>query len=94
MTSADSTRRAFLADAGRAVASGWLALPLVAALAGSAIALPGKNTVKSNDIARNAVKGKDIATGAVKPADLDLVKVDGEAGPQVTACGPHWRVVL
>ena len=63
-------------------------IALVAALAGSAMALPGKNTVKSNDIARNAVKGKDIATGAVKPADLDLVKVDGEAGPQVTASGP------
>jgi hypothetical protein len=33
MTSVYSTRRTFLVDAGRAVTSGWLALPLVAALA-------------------------------------------------------------
>ena len=36
---------------------------LVAALGGSAVALQGKNSVKSNDIAPGAVKGKDIATG-------------------------------
>ena len=63
-------------------------IALVAALSGAAIALPGKNSVKSNDIKRGAVKGTDIATGAVKPADLDLIKVDGEAGPLVTASGP------
>jgi hypothetical protein len=61
---------------------------LVMALGGSALALPGKNSVKSNDIAANAVKGKDIATGAVKPQDLDLIKVDGEAGPLPTASVP------
>ena len=61
---------------------------LVAALAGSAVALQGKNSVKSNDIAPSAVKGKDIATGAVKPADLDLIKVDGEVGPLPTASVP------
>lgn len=61
---------------------------LVAALTGSAVALQGKNSVKSNDIAPNAVKGKDIASQAVKPADLDLIKVDGEAGPVSTTSGP------
>ena len=63
-------------------------IALVAALGGSAVALQGKNSVKSNDIAPNAVKGKDIATGAVKPADLDDLEVDGEAGPLPTASVP------
>jgi hypothetical protein len=71
---------------------------LVAALAGSAIALPGRNTVHSDDIARGAVKGKDIAKAAIKtgkiknsqvtPLKLDLVKVDGVAGPLPTASAP------
>lgn len=63
-------------------------IALVAALGGSAIALQGKNSVKSNDIAPGAVKGKDIAVGAVKPPKLDLIKVDGEAGPLPTASVP------
>jgi hypothetical protein len=61
---------------------------LVAALTGSAVALQGKNSVKSNDIAPKAVKGKDIAGEAVKPPKLDLIKVDGEAGPLPTASVP------
>ena len=63
-------------------------LALIAGLTGSAVALQGKNSVKSNDIASGAVKGKDIATGAVKPPKLDLIKVDGEAGPFPTASIP------
>jgi len=63
-------------------------IALVAALAGSALALPGSNSVKSNDIKRDAVKGTDIAPGAVKPSDLDLIKVDGEPGPLPTASVP------
>ena len=58
---------------------------LVAALTGSAVALQGKNSVKSNDIAPGAVKGKDIAKQAVKPPKLNLIKVDGETGPLPTA---------
>jgi hypothetical protein len=68
---------------------------LVAALTGSAVALQGKNSVKSNDIAPDAVRGKDIASDAVKTRHvrdgkvtapkLDLIKVDGEAGPLPTA---------
>jgi hypothetical protein len=63
-------------------------IALVLALGGSALALPGTNSVKSNDIAKSAVKGTDIAAGAVKPADLDLVKVDGDVGPYITTSGP------
>ncbi len=61
---------------------------LVAALTGSAVALQGKNSVKSNDIAPNAVKSSDIAAQAVKPADLNLIEVDGETGPLSTTSGP------
>ena len=58
---------------------------LIAALSGTALALPGKNSVKSSDIAAGAVKGRDIAKQAVKPPKLDLIKVDGETGPFPTA---------
>jgi hypothetical protein len=61
---------------------------LVLALSGTAVALKGKNSVKSNDIARGAVKGRAIADSAVKPPKLDLIKVDGEAGPLPTASVP------
>jgi hypothetical protein len=63
-------------------------IALVAALTGSAVALQGKNSVKSNDIAPGAVKGRDIAKQAIKPQKLDLIKVDGEAGPLSTAAVP------
>lgn len=43
---------------------------LVAALAGSAIALPGKNTVQSNDIKKNAVRSSDIKNDNVKGVDI------------------------
>jgi hypothetical protein len=45
-------------------------IALVAALAGSAIALPGKNTVDKNDIKRNAVKTKAIKDAAVTEPKL------------------------
>jgi hypothetical protein len=73
-------------------------LALVAALTGSAVALQGKNSVKSNDIARNAVKGKDIASEAVKtrhlrdgkvtPPKLDLFKTGAIADEVSTTSGP------
>jgi hypothetical protein len=44
---------------------------LVAALAGSAIALPGKNSVKKNDIAKNAVVSKAIKNDKVTGADVN-----------------------
>jgi hypothetical protein len=41
---------------------------LIAALSGTAIALPGKNTVDSGDIKKGAIKTSDIARGAVTDA--------------------------
>ena len=43
---------------------------LFAALGGTAVALPGRNNVKSKNLAANAVKSRAIASGAVKNADL------------------------
>lgn len=43
---------------------------LLAALSGTAIALPGKNTVDSGDLKRGAVKTADIARGAVTGAKV------------------------
>jgi hypothetical protein len=63
-------------------------IALVLAMSGAALALPGKNSVKSNDIASGGVKGKDIANGSVKPHKLDLIKVDGQPGPLPTASVP------
>jgi hypothetical protein len=50
---------------------------LVIAMAGGAVALPGKNSVKSNDIAKNAVKSKHIKS--VKSADLGANSVAAAA---------------
>lgn len=71
---------------------------LVAALTGSAVALQGKNSVKSNDIAPHAVKGKDIASEAIKSRQvrdgkitapkLDLFKVGAAADEVSTTSGP------
>jgi hypothetical protein len=58
---------------------------LIAGLAGSAVALKGKNSVKSDDIARGAVKGPDIHNKAVKPPALNLFQVDGKTGPFTSA---------
>lgn len=45
-------------------------LALFIALSGTAIALPGKNKVKSNDIARNAVKGKSLRSDSVSTSKI------------------------
>ena len=45
-------------------------IALVAALAGTATALPGKNSVDKNDIKKNAVKSKNIKKGQVKSSDI------------------------
>jgi hypothetical protein len=50
-------------------------IALVAALAGSAVALPGKNSVKSNDIAKNAVKSKHVKNNKLKGADINEAKL-------------------
>lgn len=71
---------------------------LIAALAGSAVALKGQNTVKSNDIANNAVKtskiNKDAVTGAkiknatITAPDLDVYRDSFVPAVVSTASGP------
>jgi hypothetical protein len=59
---------------------------LLAALSGTAVALPGKNTVDGGDIKKNAVKSSDIAKNAVKSADIakGAVKTADIGGNAVT----------
>jgi hypothetical protein len=49
-------------------------IALVAALSGAAVALPGRNSVQSNDIKRHNVKLSDIARGAVDPFRTNLMR--------------------
>jgi hypothetical protein len=58
---------------------------LVVGLSGSAVALQGKNSVKSDDIAPSAVKAADIHKLAVHPPALNLFKTKGLVGPLSTA---------
>jgi hypothetical protein len=52
-------------------------IALLAALSGTAVALPGKNTVDSGDLKKNSVTSPDIAKGAVKTADIARNAVTG-----------------
>ncbi len=60
---------------------------LVVGLTGSAVALQGKNSVKSNDIAPGNVKTSDLKALAVKPGSVDLFKTQGVPGPMLTIAG-------
>lgn len=53
-------------------------LAMIAGLAGSAVALQGKNSVKGNDIAPGAVKGSKIAKQAVKGAKVARDAITGD----------------
>lgn len=55
-------------------------IALVAALTGSAIALPGKGRVDSGDIKNNSVRGEDLRNGGIGTAD---VKKDGLTGGDI-----------
>jgi hypothetical protein len=46
-------------------------IALVAALAGSAVALPGKNKVDKNDIKKNAIQGKQVKNDTLTGDDVD-----------------------
>jgi hypothetical protein len=52
-------------------------IALVVAMTGGAVALPGKNKVKSDDIAKNAVKSKHIKS--IKSADIGANAVGADA---------------
>ena len=60
---------------------------LVVGLTGSAVALQGKNSVKSNDIAPGNVKASDLHDLAVHPNALDLFQTHGVPGPLVDHVG-------
>src|SRR4051794_9321112 len=57
--------RKFLASRRPSPAMAIAFIALLAALSGTAVALPGKNSVDSGDIKNGQVKGKDIAKNAV-----------------------------
>jgi hypothetical protein len=59
---------------------------LSVALGGSALALPGKNSVNSGDIKKGAVKSSDIGDGSIKAKDV----ADGSLGP--ADLGPAARI--
>lgn len=65
---------------------------LIAALAGSAVALQGKNSVKGNDIAPGAVKGSKIAKMAVKGTKLAKDSVSGDKIKNGTITAPDLDV--
>jgi hypothetical protein len=62
-------------------------IALVVGLTGSAVALQGRNSVKSNDIAPGNVKASDLHDLAVRPDALDLFKTQGIPGPVATFAG-------
>jgi hypothetical protein len=67
-------------------------IALLAALSGTAVALPGKNTVDSGDIKRGAVKRADIANNAVnsaKVANNSLRLGDFRASDRSQLVGPQ-----
>lgn len=68
-----TSKRSFLPTPAMVVAL----IALVSGLAGTAVALQGKNSVKSTDIAPKAVKSADIADHAVKGSKLAKDSVDG-----------------
>jgi hypothetical protein len=57
---------------------------LFAALGGTAVALEGRNSVRSDDIKNGQVRKPDIRKRAVDASRTDLTKVNGEAGEATT----------
>jgi hypothetical protein len=62
--------RDFLASRKPSPAMAVAFVALLAALSGTAIALPGTNSVDSGDIVNNTVRGKDIRNGSVGGKDI------------------------
>jgi hypothetical protein len=77
-------------------------IALVGALGGAAVALPGRNSVRSDDIAPKAVKTKDLApkavkagkigSGAVGPFKTDTMRL--AAAPEEVSTGSNTAVDL
>jgi hypothetical protein len=62
--------RGFLASRKPSPAMAVAFVALLAALSGTAIALPGSNTVNSGDIKNNTIRSKDIRNGTVAGRDV------------------------
>jgi hypothetical protein len=62
--------REFLASRKPSPAMAIAFVALLAALSGTAIALPGSNTVNSGDIKNNTIRSKDIRNGTVSGKDI------------------------
>ena len=60
-------------------------IALVAALSGTAAALHGRNSVRSNDIKNRQVKTQDLAKRAVTPSRTNVVKRSQALSAQVTS---------
>lgn len=70
-------------------------IALVAALGGTAIALPGSNKVGKNDIKKGSVNARNIAKDAV---GISEIAQDGVGLPEITAgaeaaLSPRWALV-
>ncbi len=80
--------RKFLASTRPTPAMAVAFVALLAALSGTAIALPGKNSVDSGDIKKNTVRSADIRNGTILSKDINrrtraaLRGQTGPAGPQ------------
>jgi hypothetical protein len=59
-------------------------IALFAALGGTAVALDGRNSVRSDDIKNGQVRKPDIRKRAVDATRTDVSKVNGEAGEATT----------
>lgn len=60
---------------------------LIAALTGTAIALPGKNSVESDDIKNRNVRSNDLGKRSVKTTSTNLIRTDTAAGLTQTTSG-------
>ena len=75
MTSVHTRRREFLADAGRAVASGWLALPLLAALA-SCARDDAPRSATTTGLTTTEARAMRAFAAQILPADADTPGAD------------------
>jgi hypothetical protein len=70
-------------------------IAIVLALAGSAVALPGKDTVNGGDVKSNSIKSRHLRDGKVKSADIGDGEVKTADVEESLRPGPEplWAVV-
>jgi hypothetical protein len=84
----NTPKRSFLPSPAMVVAL----IALISGLAGTAVALQGKNSVKSSDIAAKAVKSADIADKAVKGSKVAKDAINGSKIENGTITAPDLDV--